>query len=108
MSLQLPAPIAAYFAADRQDAAAVAQCFTPDAVVKDEGHLHRGRDAIRAWKAGASSKYNYTSEPISLREEAGRVFVIAHVAGDFHGSPVDLTYAFMLEDDLIAALGIGL
>jgi len=37
MTLALPKPVAAYFAADRDDAEAVAQCFTESAVVKDEG-----------------------------------------------------------------------
>jgi hypothetical protein len=36
MSLQLPKPIAAYFAADKGDGDAVAACFTDDAVVIDE------------------------------------------------------------------------
>ena len=49
-SLNLPKPIAAYFAADRGDGEAVSQCFTDNAIVKDEGHAHRGRAAIEAWK----------------------------------------------------------
>ena len=36
MSIELSTPIAAYFAADKQDSAAVAQCFTENAVVTDE------------------------------------------------------------------------
>lgn len=107
MSIELPAAIAAYFAADRADGAAVAQWFTPDGTVKDEGHLHHGRDAIAEWKTKASSKYNYTSEPFAIREEVGRILVTAHVVGDFPGSPVDLTYAFTLEGDLIASLEIA-
>ena len=45
-SLNLPKPIAAYFAADKSDGEAVSQCFTENAVVKDEGHTHKGRAAI--------------------------------------------------------------
>ena len=55
-SLNLPKPIAAYFTADRSDGEAVSQCFTENAVVKDEGHTHRGRAAIKAWKTDASTK----------------------------------------------------
>ena len=44
-SLDLPKPIAAYFTADKGDGEAVSRCFTEDAVVKDEGHTHRGRAA---------------------------------------------------------------
>jgi len=45
-SLNLPKPIAAYFAADKSDGEAVSQCFTENAGVKDEGHTHKGRAAI--------------------------------------------------------------
>ena len=36
--LNLPEPIAAYFAADCHDVEAIARCFANDAVAKDEGH----------------------------------------------------------------------
>src|SRR2546430_15394659 len=42
-SLSLPKPIAAYFAADRGDGEAVSQCFTENAVVKDEATLTKAR-----------------------------------------------------------------
>ena len=50
MTLNLPRPIAAYFAADSASGKAVARCFTDDAVVKDEGHTYNGRAAIKEWK----------------------------------------------------------
>jgi hypothetical protein len=49
-SLNLPKPIAAYFDADKVDGEAVSRCFTENAVVKDEGHTHKGRAAISQWK----------------------------------------------------------
>ena len=55
-SLNLPKPIATYFVADRGEGEAVSQCFTDNAVVKDERHTHRGRAAIKAWKTDASAK----------------------------------------------------
>src|SRR5437868_15460506 len=60
MNVELPSPIAAYFAADRRGGTAVADCFAADAVVKDEGRVHRGPAAIRSWKDKASAKYQYT------------------------------------------------
>ena len=36
----LPDPIAAYFAADKLNADAVARCFMPQGVVVDEGRTH--------------------------------------------------------------------
>ncbi|MEA1649611.1 SnoaL-like protein [Nitrospirillum amazonense] len=106
MSLTLPSPIAAYFAADKAGADAVAACFTAQAVVKDEGHTHHGPAAIAAWKTAASAKYNYTSTPIAMEEAEGRVVVTSHVAGDFPGSPIALRYAFVVEGGRIASLEI--
>src|SRR5712691_7245877 len=83
-SLSLPKPIAAYFAADGGDGEAVSQCFTDNAVVKDEGHTHKGRAAIKEWKT----------------------VVTSHLVGNFPGSPVDLRFFFKLEGDKIASLEI--
>ena len=102
----LPKPIAAYFAADRGDGEAVSQCFTDDAVVKDEGHTHKGRAAIKKWKTDASSKYEYTCEPIACEEKEGKTVVTSHLVGNFPGSPVDLRFFFKLEGDKIASLEI--
>lgn len=107
MPLDLPAPIAAYFAADKEAADTVAKCFTEAAVVKDEGHAHTGRAAITAWKAAASAKYTYTSEPVAIERKDGKTVVTSHVVGDFPGSPVDLRYVFILTGDRIAALEIA-
>lgn len=105
--LNLPAPIAAYFAADQQkNAEAVARCFTAQAVVKDEGHTHSGIDAIKAWKAAASTKYTYTTNPFALEQSDGHQVVTSRVEGNFPGSPVDLRYRFRLERGLIASLEI--
>jgi hypothetical protein len=105
-TLILPAPIAAYFSADRQDPEAVARCFTAPAIVKDEGRTHSGLEAIRAWKEAASAKYTYATEPFALRQEEGCHVVAGRVAGNFPGSPVDLQYRFRLERGLIASLEI--
>lgn len=105
-SLSLAKPIAAYFAADSGAGDAVAQCFTPDAVVKDEGHTYSGRAAIKQWKEEASRKYQYTCEPFACEEKDGRTVVTCHVVGNFPGSPVDLRFFFGLEGDKIAALEV--
>jgi hypothetical protein len=106
MNLNLPEPVAAYFTADTQDSEAVAQCFTDNAVVKDEGHTHRGRAAIKKWKAEASSKYQYTSEPIANEQQDGKFVVTCRLTGNFPGSPVNLRFFFRLEGDNIASLEI--
>ena len=107
MTLSLPKPIATYFAADRRrDAAELAGVFTQNASVTDEGVTHYGREAIRAWMEGASTKYSYTSTPVHIKDEADRIVVTSHLAGDFPGSPVDLRYFFVLDGDCIAELEI--
>ena len=106
MTLDLPKPIAAYFTADKGDGDAVSRCFSEDAVVKDEGHTHRGRAAIKTWKTDASAKYEYTCEPIACEEQEGKIVVTSHLVGNFPGSPVDLRYFFELERDKIASLEI--
>lgn len=106
MSLTLPKPIADYFAADAKDGAAVAKCFTADAVVIDERRTHQGRDAIARWKAETSTKYDYVSEPIAVEHDGARTIVTAHLTGNFPGSPVDLRYGFTLAGDAIERLEI--
>jgi len=105
-SFSLPKPIAAYFSADKGDAKAVSQCFTDDAVVKDEGHTHQGRAAIKEWKTDASAKYEYTCEPIACEEKDGKTVVTCHLVGNFPGSPVDLRFFFTLTGEKIASLEI--
>jgi hypothetical protein len=105
-SLNLPKPIAAYFTADKGDGEAVSRCFTENAVVKDEGHTHKGRAAIKAWKTDASAKYQYTCEPLACEERDAKTVVTGHLVGNFPGSPVDLRYFFGLEGDKIASLEV--
>ena len=104
--IHLPPPIAAYFAADTSDANAVARCFSESAVVIDERREHRGRPAITRWKAEATAKYHYTSEPLAVEVSGPDVTVTARVTGDFPGSPVELRYRFTLEGATIARLEI--
>jgi len=106
MSLALPKPIADYFAADTSDGAAIAKCFTTDAVVIDEKKSYVGRDAIAAWKFEASAKYDYVADPVAIDGQDNRLIVTAHLTGNFPGSPVDLGYAFTLSGDAIARLEI--
>ena len=106
MTLDLPKPIAVYFTADKADAEAVSQCFTEDAVVKDEGHTHLGRAAIKQWKTEASAKYQYTCEPSACEQRGGKTVVNCRLTGNFPGSPVDLRFFFELEGDKIASLEI--
>jgi hypothetical protein len=105
-SLHLPNPIAAYFTADKGDGDAVSPCFTENAVVKDEGHTHKGRTAIKEWRVDVSIKYQYTCEPLACEEKDARTVVTCHLVGNLPGSPVDLRFFFTLAGDKIASLAI--
>jgi len=105
--IDLPAPVAAYFAADTTGAEAVAHCFADDAVVIDEQQEHRGRTAIARWKAEASAKFRYTVERLGVHVSGDQTTVTGRVTGEFPGSPVELQYRFTLEGDKIARLEIA-
>ena len=104
--IDLPAPVAAYFAADTIGAEAVAQCFADGAVVIDERQEYRGGTAIARWKAEASAKFHYTVDPLGAHVSADQTVVTGRVTGDFPGSPVELQYHFTLDGDKIARLEI--
>jgi hypothetical protein len=104
--LKLPEPIAAYFAAEKRDGAAVARCFTKRAVVKDEGQTHSGPAEIAVWKRDASAKYAYTSEPLAMQKKDGGYVVTGRLTGNFPGSPRDLQFVFHLRRGKIAFLEI--
>ena len=105
-NLNLPEPVAAYFAADRVDVDAVAQCFTRDAVVRDEGHTYTGLDEIKQWKTATSKKYTYTCEPIRMEQKDGTTIVSCHLEGNFPGGKADLRFFFGLKRGKIANLEI--
>jgi hypothetical protein len=106
MTLDLPEPIAAYFAADKRDGESMARCFTKDAVLKDEGNTYTGQEAIRRWRTEVTTKYSYTSEPFAIEDANGLTLVKSHLVGDFPGSPVDLRFFFRLERGKISFLEI--
>ncbi|TGN56937.1 nuclear transport factor 2 family protein [Paracoccus liaowanqingii] len=106
--MHLPTPIRTYFTARApQDGDTLAAAFAPHAIVHDEGHDHRGTQAIRNWWLAAKAKYCQHAEPIGLEQAGGKIIVRATVTGDFPGSPAVLTFTFGLAGDRIADLEIG-
>src|ERR1700676_691363 len=85
MSLNLPKPIAAYFAADKGDSKALARCFTENAIVKDEGHTYNGLAAIKKWKA--EGKYTYTRSLSRLNRRTERLSSPAGLPAIFPAAP---------------------
>jgi ketosteroid isomerase-like protein len=108
MSLDLPAPINAYYAAkNAHDIDAMLAPFADEAHVRDEGEDHRGHAAIRDWMEHTTRKYRVTATPEEVSKEGDKHIVRALVAGDFPGSPAHLTYRFTLAGDRITRLEIG-
>ena len=107
MSAPLPEPIAAYLAADNAgDPAALARCFTKDAVVRDEGGAFTGPAEIRQWAAETKRKYRHTIEPLASAQADGLTIVTNRLTGSFPGSPIELAFVFRLARGRIAALEI--
>lgn len=105
--MTLPSTLESYFSAQNMhDIDRLIACFAPDARVRDEGEDIVGRDAIRAWKEKVRDKYRFTTEPLRHWQEGGHDLVTARVTGTFPGSPVELTYRFMLRDDRISGLEV--
>lgn len=104
--LHLPAPIAAYFAADKLGGESLSQCFTDSAVVRDEGNAYNGKLEIQHWKTESSKRYEYTCKPIACEQQDSTIVVTSTLTGNFPGSPVDLRFIFRLASDKIESLEI--
>src|SRR5688572_9778715 len=108
MTIDLPAPIAVYYAAKNpRDIDAMIAPFAEGAVVKDEGATMQGRAAIRAWMEETTRKYGVSVDPEELGRDGETIAVRALVSGNFPGSPARLTYRFVLRAGEISYLEIG-
>ena len=107
MSMKLPEPIGAYFAAtNTHDVDAMLALFAQTALVKDEGQDRRGHAAIREWMEEATRKYRFTVEVTGVAEANDQTVVTGRVFGTFPGSPVDLRHFFTLAGKKITRLEI--
>jgi ketosteroid isomerase-like protein len=107
MNMTLPPPLDAYLNAEAtSDTASLANCFAADAIVRDEGRTIKGIEAIQAWKKDAKARYQYNVEPLNVSQDGAAVTMRARLTGTFPGSPVALTYTFVLAGGKIASLEI--
>jgi ketosteroid isomerase-like protein len=103
-----PTVISSYFALDAErDVDGVTALFAADATVVDERETHHGSAAIRAWRAGPASRYEYTTE-VSRTEPAGpdHYVVTARLTGNFPGNSVELRHDFTIAGEEITRLVI--
>ncbi len=105
--MDMPVIVKTYFDADRRnDADSLAELFSVDAVVKDEGARHKGLNAIRSWWVAAKERYQHVVEPIETTLADDQVSVRAKVSGKFPNSPATLVFSFTTKDDKIIALEV--
>ena len=107
MSLRLPAPIEHYVRIANSGALeTVPECFAPDAIVRDEGQTYEGVAAIKSWMAATKKKYRHTITPLELTERDDQSVLEAQLAGSFPGSPITVSFSFVLAGDKIRSLEI--
>jgi ketosteroid isomerase-like protein len=87
------------------DSVAYADCFSPTAVVFDEGRTHKGKTQIRQWIEKANQEYQAVMKP--LEYSASQEILKAEISGNFPGSPIVLSYHFELQSGLIDSLRIA-
>ncbi|THF49361.1 nuclear transport factor 2 family protein [Allorhizobium terrae] len=105
--MTMPTIVASYFEADHHnDADALIDTFTTDAVVDDEQSLHQGKDAIRIWWTAAKQASQFVVAPLDVKTESNVTQVRASVSGAFAGSPITLTHTFTITNGKIAKLEI--
>ena len=106
---QMPEVVAQYQDAhDRHDIERALAAFTPNAIVKDDGHEYHGGGEIRDWLSRASTQFSYTRTLTGADAvDANTWLVTNHLEGNFPGGVVDLRYRFVLIDDLISELEIA-
>ena len=105
--MKTPDIIAQYLdAANRFDIANAVECFTADARVHDEAHDHVGQDAIRAWIAETSKKYQPKVDVVQVKGGGSKVVLSVRVSGRFPGSPIELEYDITLHEGKISTLNI--
>jgi ketosteroid isomerase-like protein len=104
-----PAVVARYLtAAAADDVDTLLGCFTDDAEVVDEDESFHGHEEIRRWRRTVASKFTYTVEVIDAQARTPDDHVVTtRLEGNFPGSPVELTYHFVLRDGLVSRLVIA-
>lgn len=108
MKPSLPPLLAAFVAASNtHDSAAFTACFSPEATVHDEGRVHRGCPAIKAWFEEVSRKYRATLVVTDMATTDGATVLTGEVSGNFEGSPIELRYHLTHGADRITALKIA-
>jgi len=91
---------------NNHDAGLLALCFDEAAEVFDEGGHYIGRQAIKAWNEDVTRKYKMQLAPLGFKQLDSKIILMVKVSGNFPGSPIQLYYHLVVENDLITHLSI--
>lgn len=106
-TIPLPAVVASYFeAANQFDAGAAAACFTPDAMLCDNGREFIGTAAIKRLMS-ESNEVQPQITVTSARVDGAIAKIVGTVEGNFPESPVELDFEFQLQDGKISQLTVS-
>jgi hypothetical protein len=107
MKIELPEVIDKYIqACNRHDVRSMLDCFSEDAIVRDEGEELPGKKAIEGWATKTIEKYKFHFNPLSMKDEGAETVVVVEVSGTFDGSPVILNFHFAIEKGQIVSLAV--
>jgi ketosteroid isomerase-like protein len=103
--MNLPPVIARYIeASNAHDVEAIVDCFSDDAVVRDENAMQQGKIEISRWATETIEKYKFQFKPLSAAERDAKTILSIEVSGSFPGSPITLEYNFTIVNDKIQSL----
>ncbi len=108
MITKLPTTVQKYIeASNAHDSKAVAACFNPEGEVHDEGKIHRGHESIGDWHQRSSAALQVTMKVLTWETHAHGGTFNAEVAGNFPGSPLQLSFDVTLGGGAIDRLEIA-
>jgi hypothetical protein len=103
--MNLPPVIRSYIeASNAHDVKGIVDCFTDDAVVRDENAMRHGKIDIRRWATETIEKYKFQFKPLSADKRGAETILSVEVSGSFPGSPITLDYHFTIANDKIQSL----
>jgi len=93
-------------AQNNSNSKAFSDLFSENAIVKDEGHIYEGKEAVKKWNEATNEKYAPKIKPLKIENEESKTLVSMEVSGNFNGSPAVLKYYFELEEEMVIKLEI--
>jgi ketosteroid isomerase-like protein len=74
-------------ASNAHDVKGIVDCFTDDAVVRDENAMRHGKIDIERWAAETIQKYKFQFKLLTTDVHSAETILSAEVSGSFPGSP---------------------